>query len=141
MDEILSHSMDFGCPFMQSLPARGAWIEIFLSHNSRSNFRSLPARGAWIEIDNLQLYLHGFASLPARGAWIEITPDFWRWKTPKSLPARGAWIEIIYVPNGVWYTKSRSPQGERGLKSMPNALGLLVSRSLPARGAWIEIEL
>ena len=29
MDEILSHSMDFGCPFMQSLPARGAWIEIF----------------------------------------------------------------------------------------------------------------
>ena len=75
MDEILSHSMDFGCPFMQSLPARGAWIE------------------------------------------------------------------IIYVPNGVWYTKSRSPQGERGLKSMPNALGLLVSRSLPARGAWIEIEL
>ena len=30
MDEILSHSMDFGCPFMQSLPARGAWIEIVI---------------------------------------------------------------------------------------------------------------
>ena len=56
-----------------SLPARGAWIEIFLDEQERDFHRSLPARGAWIEI----LF---FAtrpkiekgSLPARGAWIEI---------------------------------------------------------------------
>ena len=50
MDEILSHSMDFGCPFMQSLPARGAWIEILSSFTAFRVSLSLPARGAWIEM-------------------------------------------------------------------------------------------
>ena len=34
---------------------------------------------------------------------------------------------------------SRSPHGERGLKSVMNALYAILPRSLPARGAWVEI--
>lgn len=51
MDEILSHSMDFGCSFMQSLPARGAWIEMGGGMRQRpAGRRVAPRRGAWIEI-------------------------------------------------------------------------------------------
>ena len=34
-----------------SLPARGAWIEMFLAWIGSRVIMSLPARGAWIEID------------------------------------------------------------------------------------------
>ena len=34
----------------ESLPARGAWIEISLQRKLILGIRSLPARGAWIEI-------------------------------------------------------------------------------------------
>ena len=34
----------------KSLPARGAWIEIFLIWGAFGGGWSLPARGAWIEI-------------------------------------------------------------------------------------------
>ena len=81
-----------------------------------------------------------------------------------SLPTRGAWIEIVGInelrlavvsrsPHGerglksgsrIPYghqIKSRSPHGERGLKftkevTMRNKFGV----SLPTRGAWIEIS-
>ena len=37
---------------------------------------SLPARGAWIEITNSKdAVKRAFTSLPARGAWIEILMD------------------------------------------------------------------
>ena len=35
---------------MGSLPARGAWIEIFTTKEFNYENQSLPARGAWIEI-------------------------------------------------------------------------------------------
>ena len=35
----------------QSLPVRGAWIEISTRRAGASRRRSLPVRGAWIEID------------------------------------------------------------------------------------------
>ncbi len=38
------------CYFAQSLPVRGAWIEIFYCHARLRNAVSLPVRGAWIEI-------------------------------------------------------------------------------------------
>ena len=38
----------------ESLPARGAWIEIVKPVFTRTAFQSLPARGAWIEIAPLQ---------------------------------------------------------------------------------------
>ena len=37
-----------------SLPARGAWIEIFGMRRGGCHFASLPARGAWIEISLLK---------------------------------------------------------------------------------------
>ena len=57
-------------------------------------------------------------SLPSRGAWIEIrtclrTQSRFIW----SLPSRGAWIEITVSLCSLPWSSSRSPRGERGLKS------------------------
>ena len=35
---------------VQSLPVRGAWIEIKKQRSGRVVIKSLPVRGAWIEI-------------------------------------------------------------------------------------------
>ena len=35
---------------LQSLPLRGAWIEIAKDTGARKLYQSLPLRGAWIEI-------------------------------------------------------------------------------------------
>ena len=56
----------------ESLPARGAWIEILRRTIQAPGLMSLPARGAWIEISSSPSGAHGDVSLPARGAWIEI---------------------------------------------------------------------
>ena len=148
-----------------SHPARGAWIEIqryclqFLRY-----FRSHPARGAWIEISSAWLaMLLISASHPARGAWIEIMMQIVRELPWKSHPARGAWIEMCLIwicrrisrsrtPQGVrglkcayapwccgWCTR-RTPQGVRGLKYRLAAHGQRAHESHPARGAWIEIR-
>lgn len=54
MDEILSHSMDFGCSFMQSLPARGAWIEMGgVCVNGLPVAGSLPAGGRGLKFERL----------------------------------------------------------------------------------------
>ena len=58
------------------------------------------------------------ASLPARGAWIEIGGGMSLTYAPEtSLPARGAWIEIKKLELFCENPLSRSPHGERGLKS------------------------
>ena len=56
----------------ESLPARGAWIEIAQAGGLDGAGGSLPARGAWIEIEGPDAGERAAASLPARGAWIEI---------------------------------------------------------------------
>ena len=142
----------------ESLPARGAWIEIGssastpdshlgrsprgergLKYHSRecsaSRLPSLPARGAWIEISALFLRLFS-------GAWIEIASASVRIATtrPRSLPARGAWIEIIQANSTDFPVPGRSPRGERGLKLFLTNYKYLEAWSLPARGAWIEIS-
>ena len=38
------------CTKKQSLPMRGAWIEIYVDHYYEGTLESLPMRGAWIEI-------------------------------------------------------------------------------------------
>ena len=55
-------------------------------------------------------------SLPSRGAWIEIPIDGFQNTVYRSLPSRGAWIEISLQRKGMGIV-SRSPHGERGLKS------------------------
>ena len=123
----------------QSLPVRGAWIEII--HNARyiTHFKSLPVRGAWIEIAGRRPLLDleprrspcgerglkyaiearsrsGYASLPVRGAWIEISGLCPTAGATPSLPVRGAWIEIQLPTVMLVTASSRSPCGERGLK-------------------------
>ena len=79
---------------------------------------SLSARRAWIEIAPPIYPLPSeLPSLSARRAWIEIHPSYHEVKRGESLSARRAWIEMHWPDDagGGWY--SRSPQGERGLKS------------------------
>ena len=57
-----------------------------------------------------------------------------------SLPSRGAWIEIRIIAKLWKLIKSRSPHGERGLKSPPMVEKKSVPQSLPSRGAWIEMR-
>ena len=59
----------------QSLPSRGAWIEIYYLLRRLNDKLSLPSRGAWIEIRNYAGSVGWFGSLPSRGAWIEIRAD------------------------------------------------------------------
>ena len=40
----------------ESLPARGAWIEISVDTPAALAVGSLPARGAWIEIDYVAVF-------------------------------------------------------------------------------------
>ena len=61
---------------------------------NRSDRQSLPVRGAWIEIDTAAQEEEAHRSLPVRGAWIEIVLVAGQQPPEKSLPVRGAWIEI-----------------------------------------------
>ena len=40
------------------------------------------------------------------------------WQEALSLPVRGAWVEIIAICHHIYMIYSRSPCGERGLKSL-----------------------
>ena len=81
-----------------------------------SFLRSLPARGVWIEITPIERPTRRWSSLPARGVWIEIINIVARSLRTRSLPARGVWIEISGQDLRNHGQRSRSPQGECGLK-------------------------
>ena len=67
------------------------FVNILLHHTE-----SLPVRGAWIEISTAAVTLQPPLSLPVRGAWIEINRrEHYDAEVPTSLPVRGAWIEIL----------------------------------------------
>ena len=57
-----------------------------------------------------------------------------------SLPVRGAWIEMIKEHENSRAVSSRSPCGERGLKSAIGETVVITKQSLPVRGAWIEMS-
>ena len=124
---------------------------------------SLPTRGAWIEIDDLPGLLVNLVSLPTRGAWIEIVYsvvmplDFGR-RSPhgeRGLKLASIAPKLLYgggrSPHGERGLKSfvplwlhpppprRSPHGERGLKFLDDEADAQIGGSLPTRGAWIEI--
>ena len=110
------------------------------NHKGEINWQSLPVRGAWIEISSTLVFPRrcpsrspcgerglkcrckmpcpfGLQSLPVRGAWIEMMLDCNKSQSERvSLPVRGAWIEIIYPPHRRHRRWGRSPCGERGLK-------------------------
>ena len=78
---------------------------------------SLPTRGAWIEISFSGNFCSSLASLPTRGAWIEIQVVPYGKSQRMSLPTRGAWIEMPCIDDKALRIGCRSPRGERGLKS------------------------
>ena len=125
-------------PYLASLSARRAWIEInalqnlFVSNsvalrkesvdrNKRSISRikvcieSLSARRAWIEIQAILVKVVDFPvalrkeSVDRNAKSTEDTENY-----VTSLSARRAWIEIVCEPNAVVREQGRSPQGERG---------------------------
>ncbi len=102
----------------QSLPVRGAWVEIAdLETPARPACRSLPVRGAWVEMAPVGVrWLRALRSLPVRGAWVEMIARQLVREPLKSLPVRGAWVEIAtYLAKRAEFSR-RSPCGERGLK-------------------------
>ena len=127
--------------FVQSLPARGVWIEISWQAVLAARHGLLPARGVWIEIIMKPKNLTFDESLPARGVWIEIINIFSQKVSMKSLPARGVWIEIAWrsivvedgpsLPaRGVWIEIQKVSMNDETFY-----------KSLPARGVWIEIPI
>ena len=56
-----------------------------------------------------------------------------------SLSLRRAWIEIPSQTPRAYITSSRSPYGERGLKSLAGCVVFDAGESLSLRRAWIEI--
>ena len=80
----------------ESLPVRGAWIEIVLDEKisgERSGRSPCGERGLKLLFANCNPVNR--ESLPVRGAWIEIRYTNSANNTSKSLPVRGAWIEIF----------------------------------------------
>ena len=126
----------------ESLPVRGAWIEISLRCKpGRLSVRRSPCGERGLKFStSIHPPKSPALSLPVRGAWIEIySIDLLR-NPALSLPVRGAWIEIHSAAMIATLSPSRSPCGERGLKCIADALGVEdIRTSLPVRGAWIEI--
>ena len=136
-----SPSCGVGACGSRSLPVRGAWVEITICARRKARkSRSLPVRGAWVEIAatvqrsssgvrrspcgerGLKLSVARWRSgtppsLPVRGAWVEISQLWCRGLWLPSLPVRGAWVEMAPVAVRWLRAVSRSPCGERGLKS------------------------
>ena len=103
--------------------------------------QSLPVRGAWIEMCFGGVNVYQSKSLPVRGAWIEILYALFHHRRFGSLPVRGAWIEISIDPVMPSIMLCRSPCGERGLKSTIHGVSDKQVESLPVRGAWIEMTI
>ncbi len=102
-----------------SLPPRGAWIEIEKAVPAARFLRSRSPRGErGLKYGRPLFHDRLGRSLPPRGAWIEITSLLRRNNgCMRSLPPRGAWIEISKKKPTNKTKNSRSPRGERGLKS------------------------
>src|SRR5699024_2149981 len=100
----------------QSLPSRGAWIEMSFSPRPRQKPPSLPSRGAWIEMPYILSAPISAAVAPLAGSVdrnYDVTISLGDACRP-SLPSRGAWIEIVTIVYHDFLVCRRSPRGERG---------------------------
>ena len=105
------------CYSAQSLPVRGAWIEIIsvntpeerkrrspcgerglksrIGHSTERNNCRSPCGERGLKFHDVFVDNVGIKSLPVRGAWIEILlSKLSKLMCNPSLPVRGAWIEI-----------------------------------------------
>ena len=146
----------------QSLPSRGAWIEIGVRlscpvqgdrrspHGERGlklpaprpciirRRPSLPTRGAWIEIGQ---GVYGDTpcdeSLPSRGAWIEIRCPTTAPASSLVAPLAGAWIEMSIVPPSE-YACIVAPLAGAWIEIARPDQGLHQEESLPSRGRGLK---
>ena len=120
---------------------RGAWIEIILTDAYVANTESLPMRGAWIEMtkDFVNPCLaEGRSPCGERG--LKSYRLLWKhWEQCRS-PCGERGLKSV-VLGLIFIGLCRSPCGERGLKLIVG-VGLAKGyQSLPMRGVWIEILL
>ena len=120
--KFLSHEYDFVLGAQESLPTRGAWIEMqSLAISMDAPTVSLPTRGAWIEIPDTKNRLgsqlsrspHGERGLKYQGIGFRFFDTHCR--SPHG--ERGLKSRSARSPGKV--RPCRSPHGERGLKYLP----------------------
>ena len=121
----------------ESLPSRGAWIEMSTAQSSAKPIIVAPLAGS-VDRNEVWASMAGTGevaplagsvdrnilspssssaaiwSLPSRGAWIEISLWEGHDNNVKSLPSRGAWIEMVWDWLFSACALRRSPRGERG---------------------------
>ena len=102
--------------------------------------RRSPHGERGLKFEKCNEYGYKNPSLSSRRAWIEITCVALSGHTISSLSSRRAWIEIQYLKLLKSEIHSRSPHGERGLKSLAYDKYLKKQMSLSSRRAWIEIN-
>ena len=127
------------CCRSESLPVRGAWIEIVrckmccmlpagrspcgerglkcpVSRRRTARAGRSPCGERGLKSPWGRRSSRRWRSLPVRGAWIEILLAAVISSALPSLPVRGAWIEISTRTRYIFGLRCRSPCGERGLK-------------------------
>ena len=122
---------------MESLPPRGAWIEISRSQGlGHPRLSRSPHGERGLKFHALEYTMDWEESLPPRGAWIEIAKiRLTVSASGGSLPPRGAWIEIQRSVAGERSKQSRSPHGERGLKLLVRCGAITRLRVAPPTGS------
>ena len=126
-------------PKPTSLSSWRAWIEIPTIPWGSGRCTSLSSWRAWIEIRRSRLGRTVRASLSSWRAWIEIRTGSCGRSGRWSLSSWRAWIEIS-VNSSFGFQISRSPHGERGLKSCTIRATNRDIRSLSSWRAWIEMS-
>ena len=131
--------MSFLCPYLESLPVRGAWIEMVSQRSMSSSLPSLPVRGAWIEI-TLSTSPDALATCrsPCGERGLKLCRTFLFSTRLGRSPCGERGLKSWLRGNGA-ETICRSPCGERGLKYGVSEKQVEYATSLPVRGAWIEI--
>ena len=104
--------------YSESLPSRGAWIEMGSNCAAAKRPRSLPSRGAWIEIKSRDY-------IPA-AEWVAPLAG----SVDRNVPRHG-----LLLPDGRVAPLAGSV--DRNLKRVRKAER--DTASLPSRGAWIEM--
>ena len=87
-------SGQYTAPGSQSLPVRGAWIEMQMMTDTCWMDASLPVRGAWIEIRSQHGLLGQYRRSPCGERGLKFLWGNSYTQVIRSLPVRGAWIEI-----------------------------------------------
>ncbi len=132
----LKYDLPSACPpSRQSLPARGAWIEIDSVDSTAWVTGSLPARGAWIEIISpLRKRCNIYCRSPHGERGLKFDDALTTHDVVSSLPARGAWIEMTRtLVISALLVRRRSPHGERGLKSHMDIISQVPAAVAPPR--------